>query len=158
MQPRRGWTLAILTFGAVSLFKSFAVSNLYISLLTQFPLPLAPLILTVPAMLAASLISSHFILFMDILQGFITIAEYHGGKLSTCLMQLYPDIGLTRSHFDTGLCSYFKKKWEGETCHLIDNNQLINSSIMEDGSRKKVILRQVCSLEGNGPSQSWLLG
>ena len=37
----------------------------------------------------------------------MTIARYYGGKLSTCLMQLYPDIGLSQSHFDTSLSRPF---------------------------------------------------
>ena len=36
------------------------------------------------------------------LQGFSTIVGYHGGRLSTCLMQLYPDIGLKWYHFNPG--------------------------------------------------------
>ena len=59
-------------------------------------------------------ISSHFISFISfyylfiyyLLQGYKTVARYHGGRLSTCLMQLYPDIGLTKAHFSIGMCSF----------------------------------------------------
>ena len=39
-------------------------------------------------------------------KGYRSIAPYYGGQLSTCLMQLYPDIGLTQSHFDS-MCHLF---------------------------------------------------
>ena len=35
-------------------------------------------------------------------QGFTTIVRYHGGRLSTCLMELYPDIGLKKIYFNPG--------------------------------------------------------
>eukprot|EP00026_Physarum_polycephalum_P002219 Phypoly_transcript_02224.p1 GENE.Phypoly_transcript_02224~~Phypoly_transcript_02224.p1 ORF type:complete len:937 (+),score=116.21 Phypoly_transcript_02224:57-2867(+) len=40
--------------------------------------------------------------------GYRTILKYYGGKLSACLLQLYPDIGLEMPHFDAQL-SYTKK-------------------------------------------------
>ena len=70
-----------------------------------FSLPLSPLPLSL------NITSNQLLLilftFIDVsLQGYRTILGYHKGQLSTCLMQLYPDIGLELSHFDC-MCHLF---------------------------------------------------
>ena len=67
-------------------------------------------LLPIPA--PSSSVPSLFVLFLFLflsnfihvlLQGYKAIAAYYGGRLSTCLMQLYPDIDLKQSHFGNGL-------------------------------------------------------
>ena len=102
--------------------------------------------------------------FFFFLQGYRAISQYYGERLSTCLMQLYPDIGLSQSHFDNGLCHLYPFPSHNlfslsfPVSYKLSISFFIRSrTILENRSREKGILRQVRSLEGNGFSKSCLL-